>query len=145
MGFYRLNETQDCIPCKFGFNSTDQYPFNCYLIHTNLNFESARTYCESLNSTLWTPKSLSERKIYSSDNFWVNSIISKVGEPFIWSDGSLVFGFSDNEPNNRGGNAYFLNENALEMGLKFELNDISKHRIRRTVCQQNKTYIYLKH
>lgn len=132
-----MNEFEPCTACKSGFNSYDQYPFNCYLIHTGLNFLSAKSFCENLNSTLWSPKTLSERSVYTAGVSWLNSIISYVGEPFVWPDGSLVYGFPATEPNNSPGNDYLLNEDALVMNSNFILNDIKNKYIRTTVCQQN--------
>ncbi|RMZ98262.1 brevican core [Brachionus plicatilis] len=113
--YFRLDETQSCIPCRSNFNSYYQYPFNCYHFHTSLNFESAKAFCETLNSTLWAPKSYSERSISNTDYSWVNSIISYVGEPFVWPDGSRVHGFEAGEPKNYLGDDYLLYENVLEM------------------------------
>lgn len=131
--YYRLNENDSCIQCKANFSSSTEYPFNCYLVHKSLNFNQAKYFCARMNSSLWTPKSISEINLFPVA--WVNSEVSYVGEPYVWPDGSKVKYFSNNEPNNHGGNNWFLRENALEFNGK--IFDINGNATRPTVCQQN--------
>ncbi|RNA26654.1 neurocan core -like [Brachionus plicatilis] len=112
-GYYRLNETDVCKPCMSGFTTFNNYPFNCYKKeYTQRDYETANSYCQGLNSFLWTPKTRTERNIFASNRAWVNSKITYVGEPFVWPDGLRVYEMGDGEPNNGGGNNYLLHENA---------------------------------
>ncbi|RNA17044.1 neurocan core -like [Brachionus plicatilis] len=111
---FRLNETDICKPCSSGFSTYNNYPFNCYKIGSNITYESANLFCQSLNSFLWIPKTRTERNVFASNRAWVHSKIDYVGEPFVWPDGSKVYGLKINEPNNFGGNNIFLNENILQ-------------------------------
>ncbi|RNA34523.1 crumbs -like protein [Brachionus plicatilis] len=130
-GHFRLNETEPCLPCKENFTAFNQYPFNCYHFHLKLNFESAKSYCASLNATLWSPKSISERHIFTTESSWVDSEISYVGEPFVWPDGSKVSFLKNGEPNNSEGNDKLLNEEALEIHLE-AVNDLNRNSDRKT-------------
>ena len=78
-------------------------------------------------------KIFSEKKFINMFN-WVDSTISYVGEPFLWLDGSNVFGLNSFEPNNAYGNSSFLNENALAI-LNKKLYDFSKSYNFGVVCQ----------
>lgn len=132
---FRLNETEPCRPCQRNFFTYRLYPFNCYHDYVRLNFESAKAYCISLNSTLITPKSLSERYAYKlSKESWINSEIKYVGEPFVWPDGSKIYGlkFVDNH----GGNDSYLEENVLVNIHLDRFKDFNKNYNFRTICQQ---------
>ncbi|RNA19947.1 neurocan core [Brachionus plicatilis] len=108
---YRLNETDSCKPCMAGFTTFNSYPFNCYKLDGNRNYESAKLFCQSLNSFLWRPKTLTELN-FLNDLTWAESKITYVGQPFVWPDGSIVYNFDENEPNNSGGGISSLRENA---------------------------------
>ncbi|RNA41242.1 rhamnose-binding lectin-like [Brachionus plicatilis] len=110
-GFFgkKSNDTDTCKPCLSGFRTYNNYPFNCYKYHfINKNYESAKLFCQSLNSFLWTPKTLTERNIFVNERAWVYSKINYVGEPFVWPDGSKVYGMDTNEPNNCNASREFL-------------------------------------
>ncbi|RNA19946.1 crumbs -like protein [Brachionus plicatilis] len=109
---YRLNETDSCKPCMTGFTTLNNYPFNCYKIDGNRTFDSAKLFCQSLNSFLWRPKTLTEQNIYNTHWRWAESKITYVGQPYVWPDGSKVYGMANGEPENRGENKY-LHENVL--------------------------------
>ncbi|RNA10662.1 neurocan core [Brachionus plicatilis] len=140
-GFYRLNETEPCKPCWTEFHTNYPYPFNCYhFLQTRLDFESAKAYCESLNSTLWAPKTLTERALSFTKNsfflfgfgneYWLNSEINYVGEPFVWPDGSkILYSHYTHFIDNGGGNDTFLNENVLE---KFNISNIIQKIFKKT-------------
>ncbi|RNA41525.1 hypothetical protein BpHYR1_032094 [Brachionus plicatilis] len=132
---YRLNETDSCKPCMTGFTTFNSYPFNCYKLDGNKNYESAKLFCQSLNSFLWRPKTLTERNIFKQHWPWAESKITYVGQPFVWPDGSKVYGIRDGEPNNIGGNIYLLNENALMPHDSF-FGDSSDQSEFLTICQQ---------
>ncbi|RNA33097.1 neurocan core -like [Brachionus plicatilis] len=90
-GYYRLNENDSCKPCMSGFTTFNNYPFNCYKTNDDRIYQSGKLLCQSLNAYLWRPKTMSERKIYIQDPAWIDSIISYVGEPFVWPDGSKEY------------------------------------------------------
>ncbi|RNA43630.1 hypothetical protein BpHYR1_015135 [Brachionus plicatilis] len=106
-----LNETDSCKPCMTGFTTFNSYPFNCYKQDGNRKYESAKLFCQSLNSFLWRPKTLTELN-FLNDLTWAESKITYVGQPFVWPDGSIVYNFDENEPNNSGGDISSLRENA---------------------------------
>ncbi|RNA16161.1 aggrecan core isoform X1 [Brachionus plicatilis] len=132
---YRLNETDSCKPCMTGFTTLNNYPFNCYKIDGNRTFESAKLFCQSLNSFLWRPKTLTERNIYNPHWRWAESKITYVGQPYVWPDGSKVYGMANGEPENMGENKY-LHENVLMLPHVSVFCDFNSQHEFLTICQQ---------
>lgn len=138
--YYRLSENSSCKPCLNGFNTYKNYSFNCYKtdISDKRNFTSAKLFCKNNNSTLWAPKTLTEQKIiFDGKRFWVDSKINYVGEPFIWPDGSRIYGLKPDEPNNDEGNNTYLNEDVLFYN-HYLFHDVSSTNIEKIICQQEK-------
>ncbi|CAF1010039.1 unnamed protein product [Brachionus calyciflorus] len=107
-----------CVPCPVNFISDNRYPFKCYLgTNKYLNYSQTVEECAKYNLTVMRPKSLNERQMieyrFGSSN-WVDSKITKLGATYLWGDGTKVYGFGNNEPNN-GGNFNDLVENSLQI------------------------------
>ncbi|CAF0909404.1 unnamed protein product [Brachionus calyciflorus] len=94
-----------CIPCPANFSSMPQFPYSCFLNSgLNMIYRNAKLYCEEKNSTLLRLKSIMERSnfVQSDPNgkYWLDTKINYIGETFLWGDGSKIYGFAQNEPNN---------------------------------------------
>ncbi|RNA30125.1 hypothetical protein BpHYR1_005473 [Brachionus plicatilis] len=107
-----------CVPCPKSFIRSNSNPFACYHA-SNLykNFFDAKNYCEQIGSFLPRPNSTNERQSFanldSSEYIWLDSLIIRVDERYIWGDGSSVYGSL--KINNYGGSSTVLKQDALAL------------------------------
>ncbi|CAF1128892.1 unnamed protein product, partial [Brachionus calyciflorus] len=102
--FYSFKQNK-CVPCPVNFISDNRYPFKCYLPTNKYNYSLTVAECAKFNLTIMRPKSVNERQMVLnlfSDYISVDSKITKLGATYLWGDGTKVYGFGNNEPNNRG-------------------------------------------
>ncbi|CAF1106726.1 unnamed protein product, partial [Brachionus calyciflorus] len=134
-----------CVPCPVNFLSDNRYPFKCYLgTNKYLNYSQTVEECAKYNLTIMRPKSLNERQMilnrFGSSN-WVDSKITKLGATYLWGDGTKVYGFGNNEPNN-GGNFNDLVENSLLISGGY-FTDASESLTATSVCESTDSNEYL--
>ncbi|CAF0909394.1 unnamed protein product [Brachionus calyciflorus] len=144
MEFWSL-KLNKCIPCPTNFQSIVEYPFNCY--HKSgkiLTYSSAKLFCEQMNSNLLRTKCITERnyfqKIYNRNITWLDSKITYLGEEYLWSDGSKVYGFYKDEPNNSG--KTYLYESVLVL-YDGQMVDTTENNTALVVCQYTDSNEYL--
>ena len=107
-----------CLPCPVNFTSNSQWPFSCYLITSgSFNHSTTSSFCASRNATLLIIKTMREfnyfKSLFGITRYWMDSRISYIGQTYLWPDGSKVYGFRNNEPNNNSGNNTFLHKGVL--------------------------------
>ncbi|CAF1105772.1 unnamed protein product [Brachionus calyciflorus] len=132
-------KTNSCEPCKPEFVKYSEVPFLCYHHTGGQTFPQSKSYCITKGGVLFMPKTKHERdffgKIFPGKKAYVNSMITKRGEKFKWPDGTNVFGFDWNQPNNFGW-PWSLNENCLMINWNGFLHDVPDNRIfDLTICQ----------
>ena len=126
---YRSKKLNSCKLFPSGFTQYSAYPFTCYHFSADdLNYDQAKAYCLQKKSVLINPKSLAEQSFisnYRDVGYWIDSTISYIGEPYLWSDGSKVGGFIQGELNNSDMDFYTLKENVI-LYLTYKFYDFPK-------------------
>ncbi|CAF1152738.1 unnamed protein product, partial [Brachionus calyciflorus] len=131
-----------CVPCPVNFISDNRYPFKCFLdTYQSLNYSQTVAECAKFNLTIIRPKSVNERQMMLNRSIWVDSKITKLGATYLWGDGTKVYCFGNNEPNN-GENFNDLVENTLFIrGGNFK--DAKESRTFRSLCELTDSMEYL--
>ncbi|CAF0835040.1 unnamed protein product [Brachionus calyciflorus] len=125
-----------CVPCPGNLTSDNRYPFKCFFeSNTLFNYSQAVIECAKLGLTLIRPKSLNERQMILSrfgNRNRVDSIITQLGDTYFWGDGTKVYGFAINEPNNSG-ESHLVQNNLFTEGCG--LNDSSESDTAKLLCE----------
>ncbi|CAF0748201.1 unnamed protein product [Brachionus calyciflorus] len=133
--FYSFKQNK-CVACPLDYLSDNMYPFKCFYIYNKYtDYLGSVAECKKHNLTQMRLKSANERQLiltrFGSDN-WVDSQITEIGANYFWGDGTKVYGFANNKPDNDNSISQLLKNSLLLTGGS--LIDVSESTVATGAC-----------